>query len=164
MHSVITSKDRLFITLGSALGLGLSPVAPGTFGTLLGVCIHAGIVFLAPENLHLGFLMAALLVVCTGNHLLTPWAVRYWQSKDPRHFVLDEVAGYLLVPVLYRAGTFWHTALWGFVLFRVFDIIKLPPARQIDKNIPGAWGILLDDLVSAVYAAVALYGIDLLMI
>jgi phosphatidylglycerophosphatase A len=98
-------------------------------------------------------------LVCAANNWLTPWAVAFWQQEDPGHFVLDEVAGYLLVPLLFHQGQLWQVALWGFLLFRVFDIIKIPPARQVDQQIHGAWGILLDDLVSSVYVVLVMYGL-----
>lgn len=149
----------LRLLLASALGLGLSPVAPGTCGALLGVLIHvAAASFLSPD-MRTGVLLAALLLVCAANHLLTPWAVAYWKSKDPSHFVLDEVAGYLVVPILFHHGKLWQVALWGFILFRIFDIIKIPPARQIDRRLTGPWGIVLDDLVSGCYAVLALYAL-----
>lgn len=152
-----TPKDYFNIAIGSALGLGLSPIAPGTCGALLGVLIHVLIALFLPANWQIAVLVFVLLVVCWGNYALTPWAEKYWQSKDPKHFVLDEVAGYLLVPILFRQGRLWQITLWGFVLFRIFDIIKLPPARQIDRNWTGPWGIVLDDLVSAVYAVVMMF-------
>lgn len=67
--------------------------------------------------------------------------------------MLDEVAGYLIVPLLVHTGPLWTTAVLGFLVFRIFDIIKLPGARYIDRNWHGAWGILLDDIVSGLYAA-----------
>ena len=91
---------------------------------------------------------------------ITPWAVAYWKDEDPGNFVLDEVAGYLVVPILFRGGDLYQVALWGFLLFRVFDIVKIPPARQIDQNLHGPWGIVLDDLVSGAYAALALYALS----
>jgi phosphatidylglycerophosphatase A len=89
--------------------------------------------------------------------VLTPWAQSYWQEQDPKHFVLDEVAGYLLVPILFHQGQLWQIALSGYLCFRILDIIKVPPARQIDRKLHGAAGILLDDLVSAGYAVLILY-------
>jgi len=149
-----TAKNYVYAAIGSALGLGLSPIAPGTFGALLGVMIHGLTVCYLPLRLQFPALLSAFVLVCAANHLLTPWAEEYWQCHDPGHFVLDEVAGYLLIPILFRYGQWWKVALWGFVLFRIFDIFKLiPPARYIDRNIQGSWGILLDDLVSAAYAA-----------
>lgn len=151
------TKETLYIVIGSALGLGLAPIAPGTFGALLGVIFHALVVFLLPVHYQVIALMGIFVLVCAANNLLTPWAEAYWQAEDPGNFVLDEVAGYLLVPILFHKGEFWQIALWGFLLFRIFDIIKFPPARQVDQQLHGAWGILLDDLVSSVYVVFVLY-------
>ena len=94
------------------------------------------------------------------NYLLTPWAEAYWQCKDPKHFVLDEVAGYLLIPILFPFGMLWPTVLYAFLMFRILDIIKVPPAWQIDKNFHGAAGIILDDIVSACYTVAVLYTLQ----
>ena len=157
-------KDYLFVALGSAFGLGLSPIAPGSFGAFLGVGIHIFIHSLIRANLQLFFFIGFFLAVCVLHFCLTPWAVNYWKEEDPKNFVLDEVAGYLLVPILFHpefirptAVPFRQVLFFGFILFRVLDIIKVPPARQIDRNLHGGWGILLDDLVSAIYAVIVLY-------
>ncbi|MDM8525753.1 phosphatidylglycerophosphatase A [Desulfococcaceae bacterium HSG8] len=154
------ARIYLYIAVASALGTGLSPIFPGTFGALTGVLAHVLIVCFLPVNMQWGTLVVLFILVCTANHLLTPWAEAYWQCKDPKQFVLDEVAGYLLIPILFRYGQLWKVVLWGFLLFRVFDIFKLiPPARQIDQKMRGSWGILLDDLVSAGYAVLVMYFI-----
>ena len=151
-------RTRLLMLAASAMGLGLSPVLPGTCGALLGVAVHAGIETLFPPVWHHKLLMFAFLSVSAACVLMTPWAERYWNEKDPGRFVLDEVAGYLLVPLLFQEGDWMKTALWGFLLFRVFDIFKLiPPARLVDETLHGPWGVLLDDLISAGYAAIILY-------
>jgi len=151
------TRDSLKAALASALGLGLSPFASGTCGTLLGVLLHLLIVLLVPEPLRLYALLLAFSLTVLLALYLAPWAINYWQSDDPGSFVLDEVAGYLLVFLLYRPAHPWPAALWGFLLFRFFDIVKIPPARQCERHLPGAWGIILDDLVAAVQAALALY-------
>ncbi|RJR44333.1 MAG: phosphatidylglycerophosphatase A [Deltaproteobacteria bacterium] len=153
------SKDYYFVAVGSALGLGLAPIAPGTSGALLGVLIHVGVYYCLPIYYNLWSLILFFLGVVGTSYYLTPWAVAYWQNQDPPHFVLDEVAGYLLVPILFRGGQFWLTVLYGFLLFRFFDILKIPPANLIDQNMKGAWGIILDDLVSACYAVAVLYAL-----
>lgn len=150
-------KNYFYVAFASAFGLGLSPIAPGTCGALIGVLIHIFIVNFLPVGAQLVALIGAMILVCLVHFMLTPWAIRYWGSKDPKNFVLDEVAGYLTVPILFRHGHIWQVVLWGFLLFRTFDIIKIPPARQIDKNMDGAWGILLDDIVSAIYAVIAMF-------
>lgn len=156
-HINNASRDRLYVLLGSAFGLGLCPFAPGSCGALLGVLIHIVVAVLLPIEMRTVVLVFSFLLICVANHMLTPWATAYWRSKDPSHFVLDEVAGYLLVPILFHHGKLWQIVLWGFLFFRILDIIKVPPARQIDRNMSGAWGILLDDLVSACYAVLSLY-------
>ncbi len=76
-------------------------------------------------------------------------------GEDPSRFVLDEAAGICLTILFLPAHAGWMpngiTLLAAFVAFRVFDITKIPPARQLE-NLPGGWGILLDDLAAAVYA------------
>ena len=61
------------------------------------------------------------------------------------------------MPIFFHKGPTWQIALWGYILFRLFDIIKIPPARQIDRRMKDAWGILLDDVVSAFYALIVMY-------
>lgn len=159
----ISIRTRLAQASGCALGLGLSPIMPGTCGALLGVVLHGAITGLLPETVRFPALVAAFVTVSGLTVALTPWAEAHWGCLDPPHFVLDEVAGYLFVPLLFRewetgACSFWKTALWSFILFRVLDIFKLlPPARLIDEELHGPWGVLLDDLVSAGYAALLLY-------
>lgn len=151
------TRELIYLAIGSSFGLGLSPIAPGSFGALPGVAYHVALALYAPASWLVPGLVLGLAAVIAANHWLTPWAVKYWNDEDPGHFVLDEVAGYLVVPILFRGGELWQVALWGFLLFRVFDIIKIPPARQIDQNMHGSWGIVLDDLISGAYAALALY-------
>lgn len=124
-----------------------------------GVAIHVLIALALPETFQRPALVAALLAACVANHALAPWAMRYWKTKDPKHFVLDEVAGYLVIPILFAQGSLWKTALWGFVLFRFFDIVKPPPAYHFDKHLEGPWGILLDDIAAGFYAVIIMYAI-----
>jgi phosphatidylglycerophosphatase A len=91
-------------------------------------------------------------VTCAANILLGPWCESYFGSKDPQAVTIDEVAGYLLTVLIADRGRPLITVLVAsFIAFRFFDIIKLPPARQAEK-LPQGWGVLCDDLVSAIYA------------
>jgi phosphatidylglycerophosphatase A len=153
-------KDSLFVFIGSAFGLGLMPIAPGSFGALLGVAMHLGIaIFLFPEPdqsvCRLLALVACLVTTSVIHFLLNSWAERYWNDSDSGHFVLDEVVGYLVVPIILYASTapLWYLVTAGFLIFRIFDIIKLPVARYIDRHWHNAWGVLLDDVVSGIYAS-----------
>ena len=151
-------KERCLVIVATSFGLGYGPVAPGTFGALPGVGIFLAIVLWTPPSLHTWLLLAALVVVCWATLALSPWAERYWKKKDPGTFVTDEVAGFLATVLLFRRGDLLLMTLWAFVVTRVFDIIKIPPARQFER-IHGGWGILLDDLVASVYAAGFLHGL-----
>lgn len=158
MKKPSSMSEWLLVTVGSAFGLGLAPIAPGSLGALLGIGLHALGVRLSPM-LPWQTLGGIFLVVCAVHFMLTPVAGRYWNDSDPKNFVLDEVAGYLLMAML---TTSWVSPPWimieGFLLFRVLDIIKPSPAREIDENMHNAIGVLLDDLVAAVYAAGLLLG------
>ena len=150
-------REKLALFASTAGGFGLLPGAPGTWGTIPGVLIHMTIAQVFAPQYQAAALISVFLCTCALSYFLTPWAQRYWNTKDPGRFVLDEVAGYLLVPILFRHGELWQIALWGFLFFRLFDIIKPPPARQIDTAMKSAWGVLLDDLVSSFYTVAALY-------
>ncbi|MFO7816889.1 MAG: phosphatidylglycerophosphatase A [Desulfovibrionales bacterium] len=149
--------EKLKILSGSACYLGYAPVMPGTFGALPGIAIYYLLwKFSAPEFLWVGLFVSVFLLGLL-NYYLTPWAVVYWKSKDPSQFILDEIIGFLCVPLFYGTHQFAKTALWGFILFRVLDIIKIFPASYVDKHVGGSTGILFDDVISAGYAAFCLF-------
>ena len=104
--------------------------------------------------------LSARALVCSALHYwLTPWAQARWNDPDPKHFVLDEIVGYLCVPLFCMPMTAWWHPFAGFCIFRILDAIKLPGARYIDRNIHTASGVLFDDVVSAAYSAAILSGI-----
>lgn len=145
------------VAVASAFGLGLSPILPGSCAALVGVAFHLAVATWFPGWALAPALGAFLVVLIWANHVLTPWAQQRWADPDPKEFVIDEVAGFITVPLLFIHPIPWQVALWGFVLFRAYDMAKLPGARWIDRNCHGPWGIMLDDLVSGVYAAGTLY-------
>jgi len=151
-------KECCFVVIGTSFGLGYAPVAPGTFGALPGVAMFLAIVLWTPAVWHTWLLLAALVVVCAATLALSPWAERYWKKKDPGTFVTDEVAGFLATVLLFRRGELLFLTLWAFVVTRAFDIVKIPPARQLER-IRGGWGILLDDLAASLYAAGFLHAL-----
>ena len=146
------SRDRVFAVIGSSFGLGYTPVAPGTAGALPGVGVFVLIMLAAPQSFQVALIALAFLAACALTVLLGPWAERHWGKKDPGVFVVDEVAGFLLTVLLFRSPSLTLTALWAFIVTRVFDITKPPPARRLEK-LPGGWGILVDDLCTSLYAA-----------
>ncbi len=152
----MSGRDRIFEILGTSFGLAYLPIAPGTWGSLPGVAIFILISMTLPVANHGFWIAAALVLVCLLCLGLSPWAERYWGVKDPRRFVLDEVAGFLVTVLLFRTPDLFLTALWTFFFSRIMDILKLQPARYLER-LPKGWGILLDDVVASLYAATLLH-------
>ena len=139
--------------LAFGFGTGLSPVAPGTAGSLLGVA-------LAWLTVDLGLYVQ--LSVAVAISLAGIWicgeSARRIGVHDHGGIVWDEIAG-MYVTLLVAPPTIYGYAL-GFVLFRLFDVVKPWPIRDLDHRLGGGLGIMLDDLAAALYALVslALYG------
>ena len=130
-------------------GVGLAPVAPGTFGTLLGWAIGLLLGGLAP---------AALLIVVLALFLAGVWACgvtgRHLGIADHGGMVWDEVVAFLLVLAVVPRELAWQAA--AFVLFRFFDIAKPPPIRHLERRYGGGFGVMFDDLIAAGYALLVL--------
>src|SRR5205823_14845181 len=98
----------------------------------------------------------ALLVWCWITIALGGWAEAYYQKKDSQTFVTDEVAGFLLTVLLFHdSAQPVLTTLWAFTVTRIIDILKIPPARRLEK-LPRGWAVLADDLLGSIYAAAIL--------
>lgn len=153
-------KEKIKILSGSACYLGYLPLMPGTFGALPGIALYFLLwKLLSPEFLWMGLFVSIFLIGAL-NYYLTPWATKYWKSKDPSQFVLDEIIGFLCVPLFFNAHNFIVNAFWGFLFFRALDIIKIFPASYVDKHVKGSTGIIFDDVISAGYAALCLYVLN----
>ena len=152
------SNFSIFVKAGlcSALWFGYSPFASGTVGTIPAVALFVLIQKLFSGAWQTMVIMLALIVTSLTCVVLGPWAESYWGKKDPSKFVLDEVAGFLLTVMLFRTPDLILTIVWAFLATRFFDIIKPPPAFQA-QSAPEGWGILLDDLISSLYAALSLH-------
>lgn len=138
----------LILTLASAGGLGYIPIAPGTFGTLAGIPLLWAF---DPLRSRAPFAYCALFVVLV---LAACWiagrAEALLGEHDSRKIVIDEVAGYLAATLFLPPS--WQVAVTAFLVFRLFDILKPFPAGHIDRRFPGGYGVVLDDVVSGLYA------------
>lgn len=135
--------------LAFGLGSGLSPVAPGTAGSLAAL---VPAIALAALPLWAGLLIVAL-AFALGCYLCGETSRRIG-VHDHGGIVWDEFVGLWLVLVLIPFEPLWWLA--GFVLFRLFDILKPWPIRWLDQRVAGGFGIMVDDLLAAVYALLPL--------
>jgi phosphatidylglycerophosphatase A len=131
------------IALG--FGAGLAPGAPGTFGTLVALPIAAGLWTFTDDA---GFLAAIAILFAIGI-----WAAattgRDLGVADHPAIVWDEVVAFLLV--LFFVGSDDARVAIAFLLFRLFDIVKPPPIRQLDRGLKNGFGVMADDIVAAGY-------------
>ena len=132
--------------LSWGLGSGLSPWMPGTLGSLVGVVIYVCLPAL-PLPHYIG-LVAVLFLAGVG---VCGYTARALGVHDHASIVWDEIVGYLVTMTAAPAG--WPWILAGFGLFRLFDIWKPWPIRWLDRRVRGGFGIMVDDLLAAVYAA-----------
>jgi phosphatidylglycerophosphatase A len=196
-----TKKPRLALFIATGFGLGYLPVAPGTWGSLLGVgvAVLPHCVFLLLAYLHTGVGIGAVsisgttvqvdpfvfcsCIIAAAISIVGVWAAgraaNHFGLSDPQKVVIDEVSGQhlaLLVggmlalpgsnsqmlweahPLGFMAfaSGYWKYLLLGFILFRVFDIWKPFPVRQAER-LPGGWGIMADDWLAGIYAALGLW-------
>ncbi|HEY5315515.1 MAG TPA: phosphatidylglycerophosphatase A [Pirellulales bacterium] len=146
------------VWLATGFWVGFIPWAPGTFGTLLGLPLAWGL-----AQLGLPGMAAATAVIClAGIPVCTRAARQLGEGKDPGSIVLDEIAS---VPItFFGIGDWsWGTVLAGFLLHRLFDITKPPPARQLER-LPDGLGIMADDWMAGLYSNLALRLVLWLMV
>ncbi len=129
---------------------GYAPVAPGTFGTLVGVVIAPVFAGIAAASALAYLLALGLAIACA--IWAAEVATRIFELKDPRQVVCDEIVGYLIAMAFLPVG--WGSLLYAFLFFRFFDITKPAPCRQAEA-LPGGYGVVVDDLAAGVYANLA---------
>lgn len=144
------SESPLWATLiATVFGIGRLRPGPGTWGSAATVLLWAALAYkLNPALLTPAAVLLSVLVTLIGIPAATRVA-RAYAAKDPQFVVIDEVAGQLIA--LIAVPLAWKTFLAGFILFRVFDIVKPPPLRQLER-LPEGTGIMLDDVAAGVYA------------
>lgn len=148
--------DRCWLFLATGLGVGWSPYAPGTIGTLWGLPLAWGMAELALSPW--GWGGACVVLFLLGVPLCTK-AASLLQTEDPGAVVIDEIAAIPIV-FLFAPVTPW-TLLSGFLLFRLFDVWKPWPISRFE-HLPRGWGVMADDTIAALMAAGVLRsGIEL---
>ena len=149
----IFSNIVIFIAQGAYSGR--FPIAPGTAGTVVGVLLYLLLKDLSP--LWYG-------AACVGATLLGTWAAGYADcilgTKDSPTIVIDEIAGILVAMFLIPFA--WGYVVAGFILFRLFDILKPWPLKRL-QDLPGGPGVMLDDMGAGVYTNIILQVVGLIL-
>lgn len=144
---LLCRKPNLLLAFG--FGSGLSPVMPGTVGTLAAIPLYYVLQHLAP----LGYTLAVVLA-CLAGVFICGRAARALGEHDHSGIVWDEFVGYWITMAFVPLNWLWIAV--GFALFRFFDIVKPWPITWVDKKVHGGMGIMLDDILAGVAAALVL--------
>jgi phosphatidylglycerophosphatase A len=139
--------------VATAGGAGYVPIAPGTAGTAVAVPL-----VWATADLGWPLFLALTAAVTAIGIVAASAADRSWGTHDSGRIVIDEVAGYMVTMLPVDRHDRWNL-LAGFVLFRLFDQFKPPPARMIDEKMGGGAGVVLDDVAAGVWGAVVMWGL-----
>ncbi len=141
---------RFFLLFATGFGVGYSPIAPGTLGTLIAIPVYY---FLSeiPSPLYE--------ITLIGFFFLSVWiaenAETFFGKKDDPRIVIDEVIGFLITMLWIPKTT--RFIIIGFFLSRFFDILKPFPIRRLERRLKGGFGVVLDDVMAGVYANIVLH-------
>ncbi|MHA6963304.1 phosphatidylglycerophosphatase A family protein [Zobellella denitrificans] len=138
--------------LALGFGSGLSPVMPGTMGTLAAIPLY-----LLVQGLPLWAYLGLLVLGFVAGIKICEAATRAIGRHDHGAIVWDEIIGFGITMIAAPAGWGWIAA--GFVLFRFFDIVKPWPIRWFDRRVHGGVGIMLDDVIAGLFALACLQGL-----
>jgi phosphatidylglycerophosphatase A len=145
-------RTRAALVIATAGGAGYAPIAPGTAGS----AVAAVILWLVPFS-RPGLVAFFVIVTVVGT-----WAAHVAEAtlaeKDPGAIVIDEVAGMALSLIALPLPLPVPALLAGFVLFRIFDVVKPFPAGRA-QALPGGVGVMVDDLIAGLYALLVLLGL-----
>ncbi len=136
-----------FLALG--FGSGLAPKAPGTFGTLAAIPVFLLLTMLMPTPLP--YAIAVIVMGFAGIYICGKTADDVGVHDHPA-IVWDEFVGFFIT--MFMVPVSWQSILVGFILFRIFDILKPWPISFIDKNMTGGLGIMFDDVLAGIFALV----------
>lgn len=140
--------QRVALAVATLGGVGYMPVASGTWGTLATIPLY--LLIMTADSL---WIYGIVLLLVTAVAIASADVVEKLLGKDPSAVVIDETAGFLVT--LFAVPLTMGTVVAGFFLFRLFDIVKVQPARALE-NQHGGFGIVADDLVCGLYANLVL--------
>ena len=148
----VFSNPSLFLATG--FGIGLLPIAPGTFGSILGIILFLVLAYL---NLPVFWLSLIILIFYVFSYLAVQSTLKIIKRSDPGEIVIDEVLGMMLVMMTIPPDLKW--VFLAFILFRIFDIFMPWPINQVDSKLKNALGVMLDDFIASLYSVILILAI-----
>jgi len=153
-------NNKIAAIIATYCGLGLSPKAPGTVGSIGTLPLAFVLTYFLGSY---GILCAAILLAIVGI-LATDVLIRDQEEKDPGKVVIDEVVGQLLAFLFVADNLYHNTQLWwlyliGLLAFRFFDICKMGPVKWFDSKMKNATGVMMDDVCAGLMAGVVVWGV-----
>lgn len=137
-------------TIATGGFVGYFPVAPGTAGTFVGMAI----VWLFRDVPFWGLLGASVFLTGLGVWA-SGQACTLIGVPDSGHIVIDEVVGFMITMIAIPVTGYW--LFWGFVFFRILDVVKIPPGNYFDKKVKNGWGVVMDDVTAGIYGNILLH-------
>ncbi|MCK4609259.1 MAG: phosphatidylglycerophosphatase A [Gammaproteobacteria bacterium] len=141
---------KLIHLFAFGFGSGLAPIMPGTCGAIIAIPIY-----LLLSQLNLPYYLLSLIIMTIFGVWICGVTAHDLNQHDPKSIVWDEVVGYLVTMTALPLSWIWISA--GFIIFRLFDIWKPWPICVIDKKVQNGLGIMLDDILAAIFAGVILH-------
>lgn len=151
-------SKKLALIIATYFGLGLSPKAPGTVGSIGTIPLAFVLAYFFGIY---GIVIAAIIIFVIGT-LATNVLICVEKDKDPGKVVVDEVVGQLLTftfvaDILYHNLGHWWVYILGLAAFRFFDICKLGPVKWFDRNVKNAYGVMMDDVCAGFIGGICLW-------
>jgi len=129
---------------------GYFPIAPGTAGSVVGLAFAWAL-----RDASIPVQVAAAVVLCLIGVWASDKARQIFAQEDPSRVVIDEIVGMMITMIGIPVTP--YSLVWGFVLFRIFDVIKIPPANIFDSHVKNGWGVMLDDVWAGIYGNILLH-------
>jgi phosphatidylglycerophosphatase A len=143
---------RVGVFIATCAHVGYAPVAPGTFGSVVGL----GIYYLVRRQASTAVELGTIAVIVVIGLWSATEAEHHFGGIDPGPVVIDEVIGMLITLALHPVNV--AGAILGFFIFRVLDVVKPWPARRLE-HLPGGFGVVLDDVMAGIYGNLLMWGL-----
>ncbi|MEW6731429.1 MAG: phosphatidylglycerophosphatase A [Acidobacteriota bacterium] len=152
--------EWLAVIFATGFGSGYSPIIPGTAGTIIAIPIYLLLVWLL--RLQLFSYIAVVVLITALGCLAAHRAGRHFGRVDASPIVIDEIAGFLVGMIAIAPS--WLAILIGFLLFRLFDILKPWPANYFDRKVANGFGVVMDDIAAGCYTLIILQALKYLQL